>query len=221
MPTVADQLVYRAQHGPKDPNQFIGCGIGMDCQVPKPAPIFKATKDPNQFHGMGIGLDVLIMKGKKSLGLHKPVEANVHARDLKNAAGVCQDLKRTLRQQEVQAKELHNLKQYAAYLAKRLHQDVRNVKFLTEVIGKAVDFTVRGGDHAKHHLCMDAQMLAQKVTNELIEAWTLAKKLASNPHSTTFDAEAAVFRQKLVNSQQMLATLDTSLNELSKIMKVQ
>eukprot|EP00293_Proteomonas_sulcata_P013196 CAMPEP_0184294874 /NCGR_PEP_ID=MMETSP1049-20130417/5943_1 /TAXON_ID=77928 /ORGANISM="Proteomonas sulcata, Strain CCMP704" /LENGTH=217 /DNA_ID=CAMNT_0026603291 /DNA_START=307 /DNA_END=960 /DNA_ORIENTATION=+ len=217
---MADQLLDRAHHGPKDPNRFIGGGIGMDCQLPKQEPNVRATKDPNRFHGMGMGLDVMIMKGKTSFGLHKPVESTVHVRDLKNAAAVCQELKRTLREQEVQAKELHHLKQYAAYLANRLHQDVRNVTFLTEVIGKAVDFTVRGGDQAQH-LCMDTQMLAQKVTTELMEAWTLARKLASNGNSPSFDAEAAAFRHKLMNSQQMLATLATSLNELTRVIRVQ
>jgi len=67
---------------------------------------------------------------------------------------------------------------------------------------------------------MDARRIAHKVTTELMQALTLARKLASNPNSSTFDAEAGVFRHMLVSTQQMLAALNILLSELSRVMKV-
>lgn len=219
MTTVADRMITEARKGPKDPNRFMGCGIGMDVKIPK-KPVrsgdFSGPKDPNRFMGLGIGLDVMIKKGKVAFGLENPAEATLHARALKDAQKICEEMIVVLKGQEIQAAQLHNLKQFAHYLADRLHQDVRNVKYLNDVIGRGVDFTTRRGDQPTMQLCAESQMLAQKITNDLTEAWKLARTLASDIDAKTFDANSAMFKAKLVSAEHKFATLESSLKELSK-----
>lgn len=223
MTTLADQRIASIRKGPKDPNAFMGCGIGMDVRIPQSTPQLgenRGPKDPNRFVGSGIGMDSILKKGKFTFGLVKPIESNVQVKALKDAERICEEMQRVLKGLQQQAKELYCLKQYAAYLADRLHTDVRNVKFLNNVVGRAVDFTTMKGDQVAWQLSLESQVLTQKIETDSLEALQLARKLASDLEAQTFGINSAMLKTKLVSADRNFANLQKSLKNLRQVLTV-